>query len=53
MCSASKGTYKINIKGASAETGEKVFITHPGYSCGAASDPECFPNIQGAVERRA
>merc|ERR1712072_1027406 len=46
---ASKGTYKINIKGADSETGEQTLVTHPGYQCGAASDPECFPDITGAV----
>merc|ERR1711907_13110 len=46
---ASKGTYTINIKGADSETGAQTLVTHPGYQCGAASDPECFPNIQGKV----
>merc|ERR1712072_1623562 len=46
---ASKGTYKINIKGADSETGEQTLVTHPGYQCGAASDPECFPDITGTV----
>jgi hypothetical protein len=46
---ASKGTFKINIKGDDSETGSQTLITHPGYSCGAASDPECFPDITGKV----
>merc|ERR1719247_2252606 len=48
---SSKGTYKINIKSVdgATETGEKTLVTHPGYQCGAASDPECFPDITGAV----
>merc|ERR1711959_94887 len=48
---SSKGTYKINIKSVdgATETGEKSLVTHPGYQCGAASDPECFPDITGAV----
>merc|ERR1712072_92715 len=46
---ASKGTFKINIKGADSETGSQTLVTHPGYSCGAASDPECFPDITGKV----
>merc|ERR1711959_233060 len=48
---SSKGTYKINIKSVdgATETGEKTLVTHPGYTCGAASDPECFPDITGAV----
>ena len=28
---------------------KKTLVTHPGYQCGAASDPECFPDITGAV----
>ena len=49
--SSSKGTYKINIKSVdgATETGEKTLVTHPGYQCGAASDPECFPDITGAL----
>lgn len=48
--SASKGTFKITIKGVGGDTtGEKTLVTHPGYACGAASDPECFPDIKGAV----
>ena len=48
--SASKGTFKITIKGVGGETtGEKTLVTHPGYACGAASDPECFPDIKGAL----
>merc|ERR1711934_545347 len=48
---SSKGTYKINIKSVdgATETGEETLVTHPGYQCGAASDPECFPDITGAV----
>jgi len=48
---ASKGTYKINIKSVdgATETGEQTLVTHPGYTCGAASDPECFPNLQGKI----
>merc|ERR1711981_303885 len=48
---SSKGTYKINIKSVdgATETGEKTLVTHPGYACGAASDPECFPDITGTV----
>merc|ERR1711977_406527 len=48
---SSKGTYKINIKSVdgATETGEKTLVTHPGYQCGAASDPECFPDITGTV----
>jgi len=45
----SKGTFKINIKGADSETGSQTFVTHPGYSCGAASDAKCFPDISGKV----
>merc|ERR1712196_383454 len=38
---ASKGTFKITIKGVGGDTtGEKTLVTHPGYACGAASDPE-------------
>merc|ERR1712023_618883 len=48
---ASKGTFKITIKGVGGETtGEKTLVTHPGYACGAASDPECFPDITGKVQ---
>merc|ERR1719316_814085 len=46
---SSKGTFTINIKGADSETGAQTFVTHPGYTCGAASDPECFPDITGKV----
>merc|ERR1711907_520950 len=48
---ASKGTFKITIKGVGGDTtGEKTLVTHPGYACGAASDPECFPDIKGKVK---
>merc|ERR1719389_888515 len=48
---ASKGTFKITIKGVGGDTtGEKTLVTHPGYACGAASDPECFPDITGKVK---
>jgi len=52
---ASKGSYKIEIKGKANDgasettTGAKTFVTHPGYSCGAASDPECYPGVDGKV----
>jgi hypothetical protein len=50
---ASKGTFKIKITGtlagSSADTGFHQLVTHPGYACGAASDPECFPDITGTV----
>merc|ERR1712159_759590 len=48
---ASKGTFKITIKGVGGDTtGEKTLVTHPGYACGAARDPECFPDIKGKVK---
>jgi len=46
----SKGAFKITIEGpAGATTGEKKLVSHPGYNCGAASDPACFPDITGKV----
>jgi len=46
----SKGTFKIEITGKDdSTTGEHIFVTHPGYSCGAKSDPECFPDITGRI----
>merc|ERR1711865_455894 len=46
----SKGAFKITIDGpAGATTGEKKLVSHPGYNCGAASDPACFPDITGKV----
>jgi hypothetical protein len=46
----SKGAFKITIDGPDgATTGEKDLVSHPGYNCGAASDPACFPDITGKV----
>jgi hypothetical protein len=46
---ASKSTYKIKIIGTDGDTGNQELVTHPGYSCGAKSDAECMPGIDGLV----
>jgi len=45
--SASKGNFKIQIKGNLGDTGEQILVTHPGYTCRAEADAGCYPDIQG------
>jgi len=48
----SRGTFQIKFGGYVADgrkshTGFMTFVSHPGYQCGALSDPECLPGIDG------
>jgi len=48
----SRGTFKIKLggylpDGTKKDTGFTTFVSHPGYECGAVSDPECLPGIDG------
>jgi len=51
---ASKGTFKIQIYGKDGtDTGQQELVTHPGYECAAAKDPDCYPDITGKVQASA